>query len=110
MPAQQPSTGPTPVLDGMLRTDVTPEAVVALRLAADAMPLNLEGQPFSGAAAWLRERADLFQAALARSTEACAHRFPDGTDCRMDTATHLDIPGLAALHHYPPHNRGPAHE
>lgn len=48
-----------------LRSDVTPEAVVALRLAADNMPLSRPGTPWHGAAEWLRRRADAFEVALA---------------------------------------------
>ena len=47
-----------------LRSDVTPEAVVALRLAADAMPISRPGQQWSGAADWLRRRAREFEVAI----------------------------------------------
>ena len=53
-----------------LRPDVTPEAVVALRLAADNMPLARPDQPWEGAAGWLRRRADAFEEAL----RIAAHR------------------------------------
>jgi hypothetical protein len=47
-----------------LRLDVTPDAVVALRLAADNMPISRPGQPWAGAADWLRRRAHDFEVAL----------------------------------------------
>lgn len=50
-----------------LRADVTPEAVVALRSAADNLPLGRPGQPWEGAADWLRRRADGFESALGGS-------------------------------------------
>lgn len=40
------------------REDVTPSGVAALRSAADNMPLGWPGGPWSGAADWLRRRAD----------------------------------------------------
>lgn len=32
----------------------------------------------------------------------CDHRFPDGTLCKLTRVAHEDVPGLAALHAYPP--------
>lgn len=32
----------------------------------------------------------------------CDHRFPDGTFCKLTRAAHEDVPGLAALHRFPP--------
>lgn len=51
-----------------LRADVTPEAVVALRMAADSMPISRPGQPWEGAADWLRRRAEAFEEALSAAT------------------------------------------
>lgn len=55
-----------------LRADVTPEAVEALLLAADNMPLSREGQPWHGAANWIRDRARQFAARLSATTSHSA--------------------------------------
>ena len=73
---EAPAAGRLPGRGGEcgLRGDVTPEAVATLRLAADNMPIARTGQPWEGAADWLRRRADAFEAALAGAEPGAAGR------------------------------------
>ena len=32
----------------------------------------------------------------------CRHRFPDGTRCTLSAEAHVEVPGLAAVHGFPP--------